>query len=454
MEQAEGLGDLVVHVDQHGGVEGGRRQARIVRLAAHHRDVGERALGDPPLQPRQVARRHVLGIDVPLRSDALGHPHRVVAAARADIGDALAGRDAHEPHHLPDLVDRIALRLGGPERRDDLGHRPVGLRKAAAGVPAGASGSAARTGRSRTNPVRARASVAVRTRDTRIRGRSERDAAMPVNPPPPDRCHVDPARLRAPVSSMTASPWNATVLTLYPEMFRGRSGSPCRAMRWPGAPGALRTRDIREHGLGRHRAVDDTPAGGGAGMVLRCDVLAAAIDAAAGPDDARPRLLMSPRGRPLTQARRPVPQRGGPACSSSAAASRASTRGVIAGRGLEEVSIGDNILSGGEIAAALVVLDACVRLLPGVMGKLASGVEESFETGHLEYPHYTRPGTGRAARSRRAHRRQPRRHRAMAPGRGPAPHPRAPARPAARPRGLTRRVRRASGRVAPPPHRA
>jgi tRNA (guanine37-N1)-methyltransferase len=188
---------------------------------------------------------------------------------------------------------------------------------------------------------------------------------------------------------MTASPWNATVLTLYPEMFPGPLGVSLSGDALARGTWSLEARDIREHGLGRHRAVDDTPAGGGAGMVLRCDVLAAAIDAAAGPDDARPRLLMSPRGRPLTQARvRSLSE--GPGVLIVCGRFEGVDERVIAGRGLEEVSIGDYILSGGEIAA-LVVLDACVRLLPGVMGKLASGVEESFETGHLEYPHYTRP---------------------------------------------------------------
>ena len=148
-------------------------------------------------------------------------------------------------------------------------------------------------------------------------------------------------------------------------------------------------RDIREHGLGRHRAVDDTPAGGGAGMVLRCDVLAAAIDAAGAPDDARPRLLMSPRGRPLTQARvRALSE--GPGVLVVCGRFEGVDERVIAGRGLEEVSIGDYILSGGEMGA-LVLLDACIRLLPGVMGAASSGDDESFETGLLEYPHYTRP---------------------------------------------------------------
>lgn len=187
----------------------------------------------------------------------------------------------------------------------------------------------------------------------------------------------------------TLPPWNATVLTLYPEMFPGPLGLSLSGDALARGTWALEARDIREHGLGRHRAVDDTPAGGGAGMVLRCDVLGAAIDAAAGPDDPRPRLLMSPRGRPLTQGRVRALS-AGPGVVIVCGRFEGVDERVIAGRGLEEVSIGDYILSGGDIAA-LVLLDACIRLLPGVMGKVASGEEESFESGTLEYPHYTRP---------------------------------------------------------------
>jgi tRNA (guanine37-N1)-methyltransferase len=152
---------------------------------------------------------------------------------------------------------------------------------------------------------------------------------------------------------------------------------------------ALDALDIREHGIGRHRQVDDTPAGGGPGMVMRADVLAAAIDAAAPPGDPRPRLVTSPRGKPLTQARvRELAS--GPGLVILCGRFEGIDERVIEARGLEEVSIGDYVLSGGEIAA-LAILDACVRLLPGVMGKEASGEEESFESGLLEYPHYTRP---------------------------------------------------------------
>ena len=183
--------------------------------------------------------------------------------------------------------------------------------------------------------------------------------------------------------------FRATVLTLFPEMFPGPLGLSLSGTALAQGLWALEARDIREHGLGRHRSVDDAPAGGGAGMVLRADVLAAAIDAALDPDDPRPRLIMSPRGAPLTQARvRELA--AGPGALIVCGRFEGVDERVIAGRGLEEVSIGDYVLSGGELAA-LVLLDACVRLIPGVMGKEASGAEESFEGGLLEYPHYTRP---------------------------------------------------------------
>jgi tRNA (guanine37-N1)-methyltransferase len=185
------------------------------------------------------------------------------------------------------------------------------------------------------------------------------------------------------------SAFAATVLTLYPEMFPGPLGLSLSGDALARGAWTLQARDIREHGLGRHRAVDDSPAGGGPGMVLRCDVLACAIDAACPPDDLRPRLLMSPRGRPLTQSRvRDLAS--GPGLVVMCGRFEGVDERVIEGRGLEEISIGDYVLSGGEIAA-LALIDACVRLLPGVMGKNASGDEESFENGLLEYPHYTRP---------------------------------------------------------------
>ena len=185
------------------------------------------------------------------------------------------------------------------------------------------------------------------------------------------------------------APWRATLLTLYPEMFPGPLGLSLSGDALARGAWALETCQIREHGLGRHRSVDDTPAGGGAGMVLRCDVLGPAIDAAAPADDPRPRLLMSPRGRPLTQ-RRVRELSEGPGAVIVCGRFEGVDERVIAGRDLEEVSVGDYVLSGGEIAA-IVLLDACIRLLPGVMGKVASGDEESFESGRLEYPHYTRP---------------------------------------------------------------
>jgi tRNA (guanine37-N1)-methyltransferase len=181
----------------------------------------------------------------------------------------------------------------------------------------------------------------------------------------------------------------ATVLTLFPEMFPGPLGLSLSGAALARGDWSLEARDIREHGLGRHRAVDDTPAGGGVGMVLRADVVAAALDAAVGADDPRPRLLMSPRGRPFDQSRARA-LAAGPGAVILCGRFEGVDERAIEARGLEEVSIGDFILSGGEIAA-LTLLDACVRLLPGVMGRLESGDDESFESGLLEYPHYTRP---------------------------------------------------------------
>jgi tRNA (guanine37-N1)-methyltransferase len=153
---------------------------------------------------------------------------------------------------------------------------------------------------------------------------------------------------------------------------------------------SLEARDIREHGLGRHRAVDDTPAGGGPGMVMRADVLAASLDAAAlEPDDRRPRLIMSPRGRPFAQAQARE-WAAGPGLVVLCPRFEGVDERIIEARSLIEVSVGDYVLSGGEIAA-LAVLDACVRLIPGVMGREESGAQESFESGLLEYPQYTRP---------------------------------------------------------------
>ena len=182
--------------------------------------------------------------------------------------------------------------------------------------------------------------------------------------------------------------WHATVLTLFPEMFPGPLGVSLAGRAQASGLWALEARDIRASAGDRHRSVDDTPAGGGPGMVLRADVLAAAIDAA-DTDHTRPRLVMSPRGTPLTQARvRELA--AGPGALIVCGRFEGIDQRVIDARQLEEVSIGDYVLSGGEIAA-MAVIDACVRLLPGVMGKLDSGLDESFSDGLLEYPQYTRP---------------------------------------------------------------
>jgi tRNA (guanine37-N1)-methyltransferase len=184
------------------------------------------------------------------------------------------------------------------------------------------------------------------------------------------------------------SPWHATVLTLFPEMFPGPLGVSLAGKALASGLWVLETRDIRDSATDRHRTVDDTPAGGGPGMVLRADVLAAAIDAAnVAPD--RPRLLMSPRGRPLTESQ-VVELAAGPGPLIVCGRFEGVDQRVITARRLEEISIGDYVLSGGEIAA-MALIDACVRLLPGVMGKAGSGEEESFSDGLLEYPQYTRP---------------------------------------------------------------
>jgi tRNA (guanine37-N1)-methyltransferase len=177
----------------------------------------------------------------------------------------------------------------------------------------------------------------------------------------------------------------ATVLTLYPEMFPGPLGTSL-AGRALGQAWTLDTRNIRGFATDKHRSVDDTPAGGGAGMVLKADVLAAALDSVA---DGRPMLAMTPRGAPLTQARvRELA--AGPGAIILCGRFEGFDERIFEARDLEPVSIGDYVLSGGELGA-LVLLDACVRLLPGVMGAASSGEEESFEQGLLEYPHYTRP---------------------------------------------------------------
>src|ERR1700726_4876867 len=181
--------------------------------------------------------------------------------------------------------------------------------------------------------------------------------------------------------------WRASVLTIFPEMFPGPLGLSLAGKALTSGAWSLDAVDIRSFATDKHRPVAATPAGGGPGRVMKADVLGRAIDAVA--TDARPRLLMSPRGTPLTQARIEGLSRDGGAILVCGRFEGVDER-VIAARGLEEVSIGDYVLSGGEIAA-MALIDACVRLLPGVMGTAASGAEESFAEGLLEYPQYTRP---------------------------------------------------------------
>ena len=183
--------------------------------------------------------------------------------------------------------------------------------------------------------------------------------------------------------------WRASVLTIFPEMFPGPLGLSLAGKALASGLWVLDAVDIRAHATDKHRTVDDTPAGGGPGMVMKPDVLARAIDAV--PADGRPRLLMSARGAPLTQARVAELAKGSGAVIVCGRFEGVDER-LIAARALEEVSIGDYVLSGGEVAA-LVLIDACVRLIPGVMGKEESGLSESFAEGLLEYPQYTRPNT-------------------------------------------------------------
>jgi tRNA (guanine37-N1)-methyltransferase len=181
--------------------------------------------------------------------------------------------------------------------------------------------------------------------------------------------------------------WRASVLTIFPEMFPGPLGISLAGKALASGLWSLDVIDIRDHAPDKHRSVDDTPAGGGPGMVMKADVVARALDAADAAD--RPRLVMSPRGAPLTQAR--VEElAAGPGAVILCGRFEGIDQRLIAARGLEEISVGDYVLSGGELGA-LVLIDACVRLRPGVMGKEASGAEESFSAGLLEYPHYTRP---------------------------------------------------------------
>jgi tRNA (guanine37-N1)-methyltransferase len=182
--------------------------------------------------------------------------------------------------------------------------------------------------------------------------------------------------------------WTATVLTLFPDMFPGPLGTSLAGKALASGLWQLEARDIRDAATDKHRSVDDTPAGGGAGMVLRADVLARAFDAL-GAIEGRPRLLMSPRGAPLTQARVKTLSEG-PGPIIICGRFEGVDQRVIDARNFEEISIGDYVLSGGEIAA-MALIDACVRLLPGVMGNVTSSDSESFSEGLLEYPQYTRP---------------------------------------------------------------
>ena len=185
-------------------------------------------------------------------------------------------------------------------------------------------------------------------------------------------------------------PFAATILTLYPEMFPGPLGVSLAGRALAAGTWSLEAVQIRDFATDRHRTVDDTPAGGGAGMVLRADVIARAVDHAAALAPAIPILAMTPRGAPLSQARIRA-LAGGPGVTILCGRFEGFDERLFDARpAIEQVSLGDIILSGGE-PAALALLDACIRLLPGVMGAADSGAEESFEEGLLEYPHYTRP---------------------------------------------------------------
>jgi tRNA (guanine37-N1)-methyltransferase len=189
------------------------------------------------------------------------------------------------------------------------------------------------------------------------------------------------------MSSDERTGWSATVLTLFPEMFPGPLGASLLGKALTKGLWSLEVRDIRAHGLGKHRAVDDTPAGGGPGMVMRADVAAAAIDAIE--RKGRPLIYLSPRGAPLTQARVKALSEG-PGAILFCGRFEGLDQRVIETRAVEEISLGDFVLAGGEIAA-MAVIEAAVRLRPGVLGDQASTEEESFMGHLLEYPHFTRP---------------------------------------------------------------
>ncbi|GAA0576605.1 tRNA (guanosine(37)-N1)-methyltransferase TrmD [Rhizomicrobium electricum] len=182
-------------------------------------------------------------------------------------------------------------------------------------------------------------------------------------------------------------PWSATVLTLFPEMFPGPLGMTLPGKALANGLWSLEVRDIREHGLGKHRVVDDTPSGGGPGMVMRADVACAAIDAVERAE--RPLIYLSPRGAPLTQTRVKALS-DGPGVILFCGRFEGVDQRAIEARGMEEISLGDFVLAGGEIAA-MALMEAAVRLIPGVLGAADSPSEESFSEGLLEYPQYTRP---------------------------------------------------------------
>jgi len=183
--------------------------------------------------------------------------------------------------------------------------------------------------------------------------------------------------------------WRASVITLFPELFPGPLGASVIGRGLGEGRWSLEATNLRDFSVDKYRTVDDTPAGGGPGMVLKPDILAAAIDAVAPASDARPRLLMSPRGTPLTQERAHALATG-PGAVIVCGRFEGVDQRVIEARNLEEVSIGDYVLAGGEVAA-MVLIEAVVRLLPGVLGAALSQADESFENGLLEYPQFTRP---------------------------------------------------------------
>src|SRR6185369_10271809 len=214
-------------------------------------------------------------------------------------------------------------------------------------------------------------------------------AVSPAGPPPTIRQSRIFSSMRTAMdcdSGGSTMTFRASVLTLYPDMFPGPLGTSLAGKALAEGIWSLEATNIRDFATDKHKSVDDTPAGGGAGMVLKPDVLAATIDSVA---DGRPILALTPRGTPLIQVR--VRQiAAGDGVILLCGRFEGFDERIFEARPIEQVSIGDYVLSGGEVGA-MVILDACVRLLPGVMGATSSGEEESFETGLLEYPHYTRP---------------------------------------------------------------